>query len=439
MKRLITQQLLDWKIKKRRKPLLVRGARQVGKTWAILDFGSNHMEGKVLLIDLEKRPSWRRVFDGDLDPRRLLSELEILLETRITPGRDLLFLDEIQACPRALTALRYFYEELPELHVAAAGSLLDFSLGEASLPVGRIQFLEVHPMCFVEYLWACGREMAAETVLKKPTKLPANIHHDLLEEARRYFFIGGMPESVKSYTETGSLKECFEIQFELIHALRQDFSKYAGHSDKRCLNAVLSSTACNIGRQIKYSGLSEDFTPPTNRKAFYLLNQARILRKVRAASAKGLPLEASSSERIFKALLVDIGLMQHLCGLPANREYAKGDLLDIHEGAMAEQFVGQELLAGGQSDLFYWSRRARSSSAEVDYLISSSSGVLPIEVKSGPSGRLRSLHMLLQTYPDCSHGIVLSCGEYAELPERRILFLPLYYAFQIASANPALF
>ena len=430
MKRFITEKLEAWKQSQRRKPLILRGARQVGKTWSVLEFGRSHFEG-VHLVDLEQHPDWHRVFQGDLVASKVLSELEILLNARITPGRDLLFLDEVQSCPRALMMLRYFYEECPQLHVIAAGSLLEFAMQDISFPVGRVQFMTLPPMSFAEYLLNTGKDAAAKVILATPARQPESIHQMLLKELRQYMFVGGMPECVLAYSRAGRVRDALEVQAELVNAYRQDFSKYAPHSDKRCLNAVLSSTARSVGQQIKYSRLAEGYANPTIHKAFDLLCLAQVVRKIAAAVPAGLPLGASASERKFKALMVDIGLMQHLCGLPVDLEFARADLLDIHQGAMAEQFVGQELVAAGQEDLHYWAREAKSSSAEVDFVVAIDGRIFPVEVKSGASGRLRSLHLLLETYPSCATGYVFSCAPYSELPDQRLVFLPLYYAWSI--------
>lgn len=429
MERFISKKLLDWKTRPNRKPLILRGARQVGKTHTVLDFGRTYFKGNVHLVDLEKHPDWHRIFEKDLVAKRILSELEILVNARITPGTDLLFIDEIQTCPRAIMALRYFYEEIPGLDVIAAGSLLEFAMKDISFPVGRVQLLNMFPMSFPEFLLATGKTMAVEVALSHATKQPDAIHNMLLEELRRYFFIGGMPECVNTFVQTGKIRDAFEVQADLVNTLRQDFSKYAPYSDARCLNSVLSAAAKHVGHQIKYSQLAEGFSNPTIKKAFDLLGLAQVIRKVPATSPAGLPLGAAASERKFKALMLDVGLMQHLCGLPVDVEFAKTDLLSIYQGALAEQFVGQELVAAGQSELYYWAREAKSSSAEVDYLIVKDGTIHPIEVKSGASGKLKSLHLLLQSYPNCPAGYVFSTAHYAELPEQKLIFMPLYYAF----------
>lgn len=434
MKRFIDQELMNWKDSRRRKPIILRGARQVGKTFSLKQFGESFFDN-VAIVDLERNPGWHCIFNGDLNVKRICADLEILLKQKIVPGKTLLFLDEIQACPRAVTALRYFYEELSDLHVVAAGSLLEFTMKDISFPVGRVQFSHLYPLSFAEYLLATGNEEAAEIILDRPGEVSETIHSFLCEELRRYFFIGGMPESVKAYVETGSMRESFEVQAEICETYRLDFAKYSPRADKYALNAVLTSIAQNVGQQIKYARLADSYSNPTLKKTFDLLCLAKIVNKVSSVDPSGLPLGASASETIFKALMVDIGIMRHLTGMPLDVEYGKTDLLSIYSGAMAEQFVGQEMLLSQRGDIYYWSRRAKSSSAEVDYVAVIDGQIYPIEVKSGSSGRLKSLHLFLQTYKNSPEGIVFSMRPYAELPEKNITFMPLYFAFSNTAGN----
>jgi predicted AAA+ superfamily ATPase len=425
---MVDQELLRWRDSKRRKPLIVRGARQVGKTYAVVKLGQDHFR-QVVRVDLERNRDWHRVFEGNLAARRIVSDLEVLTNGRIVPGETLLFLDEIQSCPRAIMALRYFYEELPDLHVVAAGSLFEFALAEASFPVGRVQFLEMHPMTFAEYLWAIGKDKAAEVVLGEPSATPDAVHVMLLDELRRYCFVGGMPEAVAAYANTQSLQEAFAVHAELCDTFREDCSKYARRADPDCLNATLSGVALGVGRQVKYSRLAEGYAHTTVKRALDLLCKARVVRRVPSAVPSGLPLGATESAARFKAIMVDVGLWQHLCGMKVEAEYAKDDLLAVYRGAMAEQFVGQELMVAQHAGLCYWSREARGSSAEVDYLAVVDGAIYGVEVKSGPAGRLRSLHALLKEHSNCKGGLVFSSAPYAELPDQRLAFLPLYFAF----------
>jgi len=435
MKRFITKELLLWQKHSNRKPLILRGARQVGKTWVVEDFGKNHFKGRVHKIDLEKRPDLYEIFDKNLDVKRIIAELELILGVTIEPDNDLLFFDEVQSCPRVLMALRYFYEEMPELHVIAAGSLLEFAIKDISFPVGRVQFMNMYPMTFAEYLIATGKEKAAETILSVPQELPDAVHQMLLDELRNYLFVGGMPECVAVYSQSGKFNSAFDVQAELVDSFRQDFSKYAQYSDKRCLNAVLINTAKSVGQQIKYARLTDSFSVPTIKKALDLLTLARVVNKVSSASPAGLPLGSTASEKKFKATLVDIGLMQFLCGMSISDEFKKSDLLAIYRGALAEQFVGQEILAAGQRELYYWSRDTKSSTAEVDYLVSKEGKVVPIEVKSSASGRLKSMHLILKEYDNIPEGYVFSAAKYAKLPEQKLNFFPLYFAYSLLNSR----
>jgi predicted AAA+ superfamily ATPase len=431
MKRFITDNLISWKTRKDRKPLIIRGARQVGKSYIINDLGKEHFNGRIHTVNFEKHQEWHGIFDLNLDVKRILSELEIILNSRIETGKDLLFFDEIQSCPRAILSLRYFYEDLPEQHIIAAGSLLEFAFQDISIPVGRVQFLNMYPMNFPEYLFARGKEKLAEIIMSVPEALPETIHNTLLGEIRNYFIIGGMPESVKRFIETDRLRDSLEIQKDLTNTFREDFSKYAPLADKRCLNSVLSSVAKHVGSQIKYTHLSDQFSVPTIKKAFDLLHKARIITKVLSASPAGLPLEASASDKKFKAILLDIGIMQQLCGMTVDSEFFSSDILDIYRGSMAEQFIGQELISAGNDPIYYWAREAKSSTAEVDYLFSKKNKIYPVEIKSGASGRLRSMHLLLNTYPNCPIGFVFSDAPYGEIKEQRLSFLPVYYSYQV--------
>ena len=425
--------MVDWQQSRRRKPLIIRGARQVGKTWLV----ENVLAGKfehLAKVDLEERKDLHVHFSGNLDPANIVEALEITVG-RIVPGKTLLFLDEIQSCPRAIMALRYFYEKMPDLHVVAAGSLLEFAFDEISFPVGRVQYLHVYPMTFYEYLLAIGRESMAELTRKSQAAVPESMQQMVLAELKKFLFVGGMPECIKVYRDSSSLLDAFAVQTEILGSFRDDFAKYKPHMDTACLNAVFQNTAQAVGDQIKYSRLNDGHTGPTNRKAFDLLCKARIFHKISACSPAGLPLAATAKGRKFKACMLDVGLLQRLCEVPVETALTQDDLLAIYKGQLAEQFVAQEMLAWQGAELFYWARDARSSRAEVDYLIVRDGTIYPVEVKSGPGGRLKSLHLLLQTYPNCPRGLVLFSGPYRELPEQKLTFLPLYCAGRLVSES----
>ncbi len=429
MERIITNKLVNWKDGINRKPLIVRGARQVGKSYSIVEFGKDYFTGETHVLNFEKSPELKKIFDFDFDVTRILSELEIHLNKRINKEIDLLFFDEIQECPKAIIALRYFFEQMPELHLISAGSLLEFALQDISFPVGRVQLMNMYPMNFYEYLLATDKALLAETILQKPQKLADSIHNLLQEEIKKYFVIGGMPECVKLFMKTKSLASVVDIQTDLIEAFRQDFSKYSKYSDKQCLNSVLTSVAKNVGHQIKYSNLAEDFSNTTIKRSFVLLETARLFKKVYSANPSGVPLGANVAEKTFKTVMLDIGLFSRINGFSSSLDYHKTELLSIFRGSMAEQFVGQELLSAGYEDLYYWSRQAKSSTAEVDFLIENQHRIIPIEVKSGPAGKLKSMHLLLNTYPNVLNGFVFSDAGFGEIQEQKLIFMPLYFVY----------
>ncbi len=433
MRRIVEQQILDWKGMTRRKPLIIRGARQVGKTWLVENFLAKGF-GNLAKVDLEERKDLHVHFSGNLDPKGILEALEITTG-KIVPGQTLLFLDEIQSCPRAIMALRYFYEKTPDLHVVAAGSLLEFAFDEISFPVGRVQYLHMHPMTFYEYLLAMDNEPMAELIRKPQAAVPESIQQTILAELKKYFLVGGMPECVKVYRDSGSLLDAFAVQSEILGSFRDDFAKYKPHMDATCLDAVFQHAARAVGEQIKYTRLNDGHTGPTNRKAFDLLCKARIFHKIAACNPSGLPLAATAKEKKFKACFLDVGLMQRLCGVAVDEALTHDNLLAIYNGQLAEQFVAQEMLAWQGSELYYWARDAKSSSAEVDYLAVRDGKIYPVEVKSGSGGRLRSLHLMLQAYPNCPQGLVLYSGPCRELPEQKLTFLPLYCAATIGDVQ----
>ena len=433
MNRLIESLFSEWKTSLRRKPLIVRGARQVGKTFAITGFGKSAFKNLVV-IDFERDSKFVKIFENDLNPSRIINDLELAAGQRIVAGETLLFLDEIQECPKAIIALRYFYEEKPELHVIAAGSLLEFAMGEISFPVGRVQFAEIYPLNFLEFQMALGNEKAIEYLSGTPRALSESSHEFLLSQLKDYFFVGGMPEAVKTFTESKSINNAIEVQGEICNSLKHDFAKYNPHVDKDCLTAIFSSLAKNVGKQTKYASLNEDFSNPTLKKAYQTLVQSKLVRKINSVNPHGLPLTIMAT-KVFKSCMLDIGIMNYLCGIYKTDEYFKNDLLAIYKGAMAEQFVGQEISSNQNGELFYWSRQAKSSSAEVDYVIDVNDKIIPVEVKSAKAGSLRSMHQYLKEYPECKAGYVFSSNNYSELPDQKLVFIPLYFSYSASKST----
>ena len=432
MKRNFEKILTQWHEKKVRKPLIVRGMRQTGKTWCVRAFAETYYKNQFLEINFEYSTEWNSIFERDLDPVRICEELELITGVRVRGGETLLFFDEIQLCPRALASLRFFYEKMPELPIIAAGSLLDFALDDIQFPVGRVQFAELHPMTFAEYLEAIGKVQLAQLLQGSSRALPEAIHKKLLDELRTYAIVGGLPECVKSRAEGASLLDVRAVQNDLIAAFQQDFSKYPERMDAATLREIWRSANASTGRQISYASLSREHTGTTNKKALELLARARLVKLSRAVSSAALPFDLDVTPRI-KPFAGDIGLYQAMSALPVDAILHEEDLLNTYNGALAEQFVAQELSAAlGGNEPHWWKRDAKNAQAEVDFMVALNGRVLPIEVKSGPSGRLRSVHQLLREFPSVMDALVFSSAPFGEIPEQRIRFIPIYFAGSVA-------
>lgn len=405
MDRLRSPTLTAWRASTARKPLVLRGARQVGKSHLVRTFGTEHF-ATLAEINLERRPEFAACF-ADNDPRATLRRLEVLLGRRIpTDGSALLFLDEIQAAPGVLARLRWFAEELPELPVIAAGSLLDFALREpdVSVPVGRITFLYLEPMGFEEFCLALGdgplvdwlRTGVTAASLRRIEPAERPQHQLALRRFRQWLIVGGMPAVVEQYRREQSILEVASLQRDLMATLRDDFAKYAGRVPHARLTKVLASVAQQLGSKFVYGRVDREERAAALRQAVELLCHARVCHKVLRSSAQGLPLAAGSDEQVFKLLHLDVGLACSALGLEVSALDEARELTLVNRGAIAEQAVGQLLrltFAPNEDPALCWWRRERvGSEAELDYVIAVAGRVVPIEVKAGVSGRLRSLH-----------------------------------------------
>ena len=428
MKRSFENTLFEWNKMRIRKPLVIRGMRQTGKTWCVRKFASEIYKEDFVEINFEFSDRWNSVFEGDLNPARICDELELIVGKRIRGGKTLLFLDEIQLCPRALASLRYFRERMPEIPVVAAGSLLDFALDNIQFPVGRVQFADLHPMSFAEYLEATGNALLADILKEPPRKLPEAVHAKLLDEARIYSVIGGLPECVQAKADGAGLLDVRAIQSDLIIAFEQDFAKYPERMDASILREIWRVANAAASHQTSYAALSRDHTGGTNKKALELLAKARLVKISKAAASTGVPFDLDVAPRI-KPFSGDIGLYQAMCGRPAEETLRERDLLAVYNGALAEQFVAQELVASlGGDEPHWWKRDAKNAHAEIDFMVALNGRAQPIEVKSGAAGRLKSLHQFLKETPEGPDAVVFSSAPFGEIPEQRLRFLPIYYA-----------
>jgi uncharacterized protein len=397
MKRSAEEYLVKWKDRPGRKPMILRGARQTGKTYLVERFAKNHFKN-LLKIDFECDLNVKSVF-RQRDPQAIISELSLFFDVPVIPGETLLFLDEIQACPEAIHGLRYFYEKIPELHVIAAGSLLDFVLRdfEYSMPVGRVEFLYIYPLSFSEFLQAENNRLHEFTTSwTPPDSISPGVHGRLTELMRTFIFTGGMPEAVASWTSQRNYVEVQRIQSAILTTMQHDFAKYGSRIQQEHLQKVLQFIPGNIGNKVKYVHVDRDVRSAALKDAFHLLAMARVISLVCKTDANGVPLEAEKNRSFFKAIALDVGLMNRMCGLKLTRP---DELMTVYEGGLAEQFVGQELLGSRpcfeEPALYYWAREAKNANAEADYLVTQGSRVLPVEVKAGKTGTLKSLHVFL--------------------------------------------
>lgn len=402
MKRRSGDYLVEWRARPDRKPLVVRGARQVGKSHTIMEFGESFPAG-VVVVDFERNPEDRRLF-ASKDPRTILGLIEPRVGRHLVPGHSLLFLDEVQAAPEVFASLRYFHEDLPEQHVAAAGSLLDFALldPQYSMPVGRLEFLHLGPLDFAEFVEAvhgAPRKAYLERY-ELGDELPLSLHEQYCRYVREFLVVGGMPEAVSCFSKTRSFIDVERIQRSLLSTFRADFSKYAERVPATRLDSLFTKLPLFVGRKLKYAHLEPNERSRNLKVALHKLELARVAYRVQHTSASGLPLAAQVKPRDFKVIFVDVGLVSAATGVNAALAGIATDLLAVNSGALAEQFVGQHLLHSQpfyiDPQLHYWVRQERGAAAEVDYVIEHGPHVVPVEVKSGSTGSLKSLRVFMQ-------------------------------------------
>lgn len=400
MYRFAQKDLEDWFFSKHRKPLVLRGARQVGKS-TLVRIAAKEMGLKLYEVNLERHLYLNDLFKTQ-NMTTIMDEIQGIAGNIDGPEKSILFLDEIQAVPQAIQSLRYFLEDVPELAVIAAGSLLEFTLADHnfSMPVGRIRYYHLGPLSFLEYLKALDEELYEYLESFTPDQtMPDSRHKALLDIQRKFLFTGGMPEAAALWLETGSFEEVRDIQRGIIDTYIDDFAKYAKKEELARLQKVFRSIPGLIGKKVKYSNISSEEKASKIKTSIDLLCKARICHPVYHSNCSGLPLGAGINDRIFKLIFIDTGLMLTLLGLDWNHIRPLDEKALINEGALAEQFAGQELLASGKGkinpELYYWLREGRGNNAETDYVISSGTEIIPIEIKAGKSGSLKSLHQFI--------------------------------------------
>ncbi len=435
MKRMLMKQLEKWKNLKKRKPILLRGARQVGKSYLIREFGKqfeNYFE-----INFERDRALRGAFKDSLSPFEILKKLNAFFGKKIEPEKSLLFFDEIQECQNAITSLRYFYEELPELHVIGAGSLLEFSVEKEGIPVGRVQSYYLYPMSFLEFLIAKGKENLIEIVLTG--EVNEFEHNLLLNQLYEYMSVGGMPEAVKSWIENEDISEVKNIHNIILDTYIQDFNKYAKRRQIEYVEKVFSSVPAKVGKKFIFSHVDENIKTYKIKEALELLSKAMVFHKIYHSSCNGLPLEAGIKPSIFKTIFLDVGLMQTLLGEHIGLWLINGGNMLINKGQVVEAFIGQEILAYSNSrqrkKLFYWLREKRGAKAEVDYVEMLNGKIVPIEVKAGKKRYGKSIRLFMNE-KKVDSGIIFYNG--IPLIKNGINLYPHYYTIKLFSENHSL-
>ena len=421
----IDADLLEWKDDPFCKPMLLRGARQTGKTTTVRHFAQQFES--FVEINFEKDDRLLSVFEKDLDIKRILGLLEGIVRKKIVPGKTLLFLDEIQLCPRAVSALRYFYEDLPELHVIATGSLLEFVFSKIKdFGVGRIRNAFIYPFSFSEFAKALGNDILIERMHNATFTNPLSEmeHSMLLDLLKTFVIVGGMPAAVGAYAQTHSFLDVERMHKDIMTSLKADFGKYDGRVPAERIRNTLSSVISQTGGKFIYTNSMLELSYKQAKEATDLLERSKLIVSVMSCYANGIPLGGDINPKSNKFLLLDTGLYLHECKLNIADLAMRPTTEFINTGKLAEMLVGLELLKSGdpfrENSLFYWHREATNSTAEVDYLTQRNDTVLPIEVKSGTRGAMKSLHMLMAE-KKLSLGIRTSQENLGELGNIRII------------------
>jgi len=427
LKRTISKSLIDWKNDARRKVLLVRGARQVGKTYSIREMGNEFPF--FLEINFEDDKEIHSLFEGNMDVQKIIQTISVQYNIPVNSGETLIFFDEIQACPNAIRSLRYFYEKIPDLHVVAAGSLLEFTLKEIpSFGVGRIQTLFMYPVTFHEFLESMHPALAESINNASPTSpLDHSLHQLSTDYFKTYQIIGGMPEILAEFITSKNYLKCMQLLDNLIVSFQADFSKYKQRSPVQGLRNVFQSIAIQSGRKFIYNHVAPEMAINSIKLSLELLIRAGLAYKIPHSSASGIPLGGQLNPRKFKILPFDSGIYQRVLGLNLKDYFLYDDIQLINKGNIAEITVGLQLLHNQspliQPQLYYWHREAKSSNAEIDYLIQQGSSIVPVEVKAGTKGQMQSMFIFLKE-KNLPKGIRVSMENFSQL--NKIQNIPLY-------------
>ncbi len=424
MERLILQQLIEWKNSKDRKPLILNGARQVGKTWLLREFAKREYKQEAYIV-CRKNELARQLFSQDFDVDRILRGLRALTSVDITPHDTLIILDEVQDIPEAIEALKYFYESAPEYHIAVAGSLLGISLHEnVSFPVGKVNVIDVFPMNFGEFLLAKGEKECYNLLQNHDFAVLNPLHDKYIDLLRQYYYVGGMPEVVKKYVETEELKEVRRIQKEILLGYERDFSKHAPKDQVPRIRMVWKSIPSQLFKENKkfiYGALKKGARANEFEIAIQWLTDSGLLYKVPRCTKPALPLEIYEDLTSFKLYMLDLGLMGAMVNTDPAQVLIKNDIFQEYSGGLTEQFVLQQMKSQHISPIYY--HKTDDSRLEIDFLIQRDAKLVPIEVKAGGVVKSNSLTTLLKNNPDL-HAIRYSMLQYIE--QQQLANIPLY-------------
>lgn len=430
MYRIAMEKLLNWKQSKRRKPLIIEGARQVGKTWLMKEFGRQAYADTVY-INFDANSRMAELFASDLNTDRLILGLELYVGHKIDPESSLLIFDEVQEVPRALASLKYFYENAPQYHIVCAGSLLGIALHQGtSFPVGKVDFLKLYPLSFREFLMATGQEQFAELLDKQDFQMITSFKQTYIDALKYYYFVGGMPEAVACFAESKDFKEVREIQKRILAAYEQDFSKHAPNEIVPRLRMLWNSIPSQLAKENKkfiYGLVREGGRAKDYETAILWLSDCGLVHKVSRVNAAGIPLRAYEDLKAFKLFVLDVGLLGCMTGLRQRTLLDGNDLFVEFKGALTEQYVCQQLQTIEDLDVYYYTNDR--GSCEVDFIVDTGERIIPVEVKAETNLKAKSLRTYREKFsPEIS--IRTSMADYKK--EDWLVNLPLYAIDQIA-------
>lgn len=433
MYRVAIEKLFDWKNKKHRKPLIIEGARQVGKTWLMKEFGRQAYDDTVY-INFDSNSRMAELFASDLDTDRLIMGLELYVGRKINPDNTLLIFDEVQEVPRALSSLKYFCENAPQYHIVCAGSLLGIALHQGtSFPVGKVDFLKLYPLSFSEFLMATDKERFAELLKKQDYEMITSFKQTYIDALKQYYFVGGMPEAVQSFADNKDFNEVRAIQKRILTAYEQDFSKHAPNEIVPKIRMLWNSIPSQLAKEnkkfiyglVRKGGRAKDYET-----AIMWLSDCGLVHKVSRVNAAGIPLKAYEDLKAFKLFIVDVGLLGCMTGLRQRTLLDGNDLFVEFKGALTEQYVCQQLKTLDDMGVYYFTNDR--GSCEVDFVLDTGEQIVPVEVKAEVNLKAKSLKTYSEKYsPELS--VRTSMADYKK--EDWLVNLPLYAIDQIEKCS----